>query len=347
MGLEIIEGRYLQDILDQPVALRDTLMGLERPSGLLELGERLVRGEFHRIVLTGMGSSFHGLHPLHLQLIDSGFSSMMVETSELVQYQTSLLNTQTLVVAVSQSGQSAETVRLLDVNQGRAAVIAVTNTPGSALAKQASASVFTRAGSEYSVSCKTYVSTLVALKWLGDLLCGRAAEQSWKELESSVDLVSKYVAAWRSHVAELALRLSGITDVFVVGRGPSLAAAATGALITKESAHFHAEGMSSAAFRHGPFEMLSGNIFVAVLSGEEKVRALNQRLCVDVRASGGKAELVGDDSEFVPFRLAQHEVSIRPILEILPIQMMTLALAALAGREAGKFERATKITTIE
>jgi len=347
MGLQIIEGRYLQDILDQPSALKDSLLGLERPAGLAHLAERVARGEFPRIVLTGMGSSFHALHPLHLQLISSGFGSMMVETSELVQYQTRFLNSQTLVVAVSQSGQSAETVRLLEVNHGASPVIAVTNTPGSALAQQAQVTLLTRAGSEYSVSCKTYVTTLMILKWLGDALCGGSAQQSVHELEGSVAMVSTYLAGWRRHVSELASRLEGIEDLFVVGRGPSLAAVGAGALIIKESAHFHSEGMSSAAFRHGPFEMLSEKIFVSVLAGEGKTRDLNQRLYTDIRDSGGTAELLGEDSSLAAFRLADGGGSVRPILEILPLQMMTIALAALAGREAGKFERGAKITTVE
>jgi len=347
LSLQIIEGRYLQDILDQPSALKDTLAGRERPGNLMKLAERLARGEFHRVVLTGMGSSFHALHPIHLQLIDSGVSSMMVETSELVQYQTRLLDSHTLVVAVSQSGQSAETLRLLEVNRGASALIGVTNTPVSALAQQAQAALLTRAGSEFSVSCKTYVTTLMVLKWLADALCGGSAEQSRHELESSVGLVSTYLAAWRAHVAELASRLEGIEDLFVVGRGASLAAVGAGALIIKESAHFHSEGMSSAAFRHGPFEMLSGKIFVAVLAGDEKTLELNERLSRDIRDGGGHADIIGEDSSLASFRLADSGSGVRPILEILPLQMLTIALAALGGREAGKFERATKITTVE
>jgi len=347
VGLEIIEGRYLQDIRDQPSALRDTLGGLERPSRLMQLADTLSHGDMQRLVLTGMGSSFHALHPLYLQLISSGFGSMMVETSELVQYQTRLLDSKTLLVAVSQSGQSAEVLRLLELNRNASPVIAVTNTPDSTLAKRAQVSLVTRAGSEYSVSCKTYVTTLMMLKWLGDALCGTSAEQSRHELEGSVFLVSSYLSNWKSHVEELASRMRGISDLLVVGRGASLAAVGAGALITKESAHFHAEGMSSAAFRHGPFEMLSPKIFVAVFSGDDKTRALNQRLCRDIQESGGNAELIGEDSGLRSFRLEEYGSNIRPILEILPLQMVTIALAALAGREAGKFERATKVTTIE
>jgi glucosamine--fructose-6-phosphate aminotransferase (isomerizing) len=135
--------------------------------------------------------------------------------------------------------------------------------------------------------------------------------------------------------------------MFLVGRGASLAAAGTGALIVKESDHFHAEGMSSAAFRHGPLEMLSDEIFVVVFTGDAKTRDLNHRLLTDIEQGGGHAEFVGENSRLGSFRIAEREASIRSILEILPVQMITLALAAIAGREPGRFDLASKVTTTE
>ena len=117
-------------------------------------------------VLTGMGSSFHALHPLHVRLIGRGIWSTLVETSELIHHQLELLGPGTLLVVVSQSGRSAETVRLLEAKSG-SPVVGVTNTAGSPLATAADATVFTRAGEEASVSCKTYVAALLALAWLG------------------------------------------------------------------------------------------------------------------------------------------------------------------------------------
>jgi glutamine---fructose-6-phosphate transaminase (isomerizing) len=343
-NLRLIEGRYLQDLLAQPQALNDTFAALDRPAQLMTLAGRLE--DFRRIVLTGMGSSFHALHPLNLQLIDHGYTSVMVETSELVHYHTPVFNPKTLVIAVSQSGESAEMVRLAKINQG-APVIAVTNTPESTLATHAAASLVTRAGREFSVSCKTYVSTVIMLQWLGDALCARDAEQSRRKMKEAAGAAAEYLADWKKHAAEIAERLSGIRDLFLVGRGASLAAVGAGALVIKESDHFHAEGMSSAAFRHGPFEMLSGEVFVGVFSGDRKTRELNHRLLADLRQAGGQGELIGETSTFESFRVAEHSDAIRPILEMLPVQMITIALAALAGREAGKFERTAKITTTE
>jgi glucosamine--fructose-6-phosphate aminotransferase (isomerizing) len=344
--LRVIEGRYLQDLLAQPQALSDTFAALDRPPELMELAGRLSQTDFQQIVLTGMGSSFHALHPLNLQLIDYGIGSTMVETSELVHYHTRVLNPKALVIAVSQSGESAEMVRLAKINNV-APVIAVTNTPGSTLARHAAVGLVTRAGREFSVSCKTYVATLMMLQWLGDALCGQDAEPSRGKLKEAASAVAAYLADWRKHVADVAERLRGIRDLFLVGRGTSLAAVGAGALVIKESDHFHAEGMSSAAFRHGPFEMLSGKVFVGVFSGDDKTRELNHGLLADIRQAGGRGELIGETSTLESFRVADHGAAVRSILEMLPVQMITVALAALAGREAGKFERATKVTTTE
>lgn len=345
--LQIVEGKYLQDILDEPRALEATLAGLDPSPVLINVAQCLADGKFHRVVLTGMGSSFHALHPLNLQLISHGFTALMVETSELVHYQSRFFDPKTLIVAVSQSGQSAEMIRLAEVNRERSELVAVTNTPQSPLVQHSTGALFTQAGAEFSVSCKTYVTALMVLKFLGDVLCQRDPQQSLRELERTPMLVGEYLNRWKEHVELLAKKLRSIDHLFFVGRGTSLAAVGTGALIIKESDHFNAEGMSSAAFRHGPFEMLSEDTFVVVFSGDEKTRDLNQRLLADIQQGGGHAEFIGQNSSLGPLRLQDHGESVRPILEILPVQMITLALAALANREAGKFERAAKITTTE
>jgi glucosamine--fructose-6-phosphate aminotransferase (isomerizing) len=345
--LAMIEGNYLRDLLHQPQALEDTLSALQPSKPLLALAHRMNRGRFHRVVLTGMGSSFHALHPLNLELISQGFTALMVETSELVHYKHQFFDPKTLIIAVSQSGQSAEMIRLVQTNRKRSAVIAVTNTPNSPLARHAEAAVLTKAGQEFSVSCKTYVSAVMALRWLGDVLCERDHRRSQRDLRQACPATASYLADWRDYVHTLARALAGVRQLFLVGRGASLASTGTGALIVKESDHFHAEGMSSAAFRHGPLEMLGEETFVLVFAGDKKTRTLNERLLQDIRRQDGRAELIGRDASLDPCRIEEHGPAIRPILEILPVQMITLALAARAGREPGRFELAAKVTTTE
>ncbi len=349
MALDIskIDGEYRRDLLDQPRALEETVAGLEVSSELQRLVTRTQKGEFRRVILTGMGSSFHALHPLRLQLIEHGILAMAAETSELIHYENNLLSPETLLVAVSQSGQSAEVIRLLNVNQGKSPLIAVTNTAESPLAKRAEATILTRAGLEFSVSCKTYVTALAALQWLGDVVRGCDLSESRRTLQSAAPAARDYLSRWEQHVRTLADTLREIRNLFLVGRGPSLAVAGTGALIIKESTRFPAEGMSSAAFRHGPFEMLGDEVFVLVFAGNKKTRDLNAGLFQDIREQRGRAEWVGDESGFAPCALPKALPSIGPILEILPVEMITLALAWQAGLQPGRFALASKVTTKE
>lgn len=343
----IVEGEYLADILDQPRALRATCERLKVADGLDTVISRLQRGDFKRVVLTGMGSSFYALHPLYLLLNSCGHTTIIIETSELVHYLPQLIDENSLVVAVSQSGQSAEVIRLLDQNDMRATIVGVTNTAASPLAHRANIICFTHAGTEFSVSAKTYVTALMTLQALGAALCGRDTSSAIADLGQASYAASTYLEQWREHVVEMASELEGIHHLFLVGRGRSLAAAGTGALILKESTGFHAEGMSSAAFRHGPMEMLGQETFVAVFAGDDPTLSLNVKLLQDVRNENARAELIGMKTERTAWRLPQAPTSLLPILEILPVQMMTLALAAQSGIEAGRFMLATKITTVE
>jgi glucosamine--fructose-6-phosphate aminotransferase (isomerizing) len=345
--LSVVQGGYLRDLLSQPDALQDTVSQLQESKELQTLAARLHKGKFKAVVLTGMGSSYHALNPLLLRLTEAGFPAILAETSELIYYRRSLLNAHSLIVAVSQSGQSVEMIRLLEKNRGRAALIAVTNTAASPLAKRSDAVVLTRAGEEFTVSCKTYVTALVALKFLGDRLCRIPVSRTRRDLHALVPAVTHYLAVWENHVQLQIPKLCGIRQLFLAGRGPSLAAAGTGALILKESTQFPAEGLSSASFRHGPFEMLGPETLILIFAGDSKTKDLNQRLAEDIQKQQGRVELIATEPIAKPFCMPQVPASLLPVVEILPIQMLTLALAAMVGREPGKFRFATKITTTE
>ena len=348
MPLRLIEGPYCRDILDQPRALEATHRGLEVTDRLADVARRLCDGRLGRVVLTGMGSSHLGLVPLHLRLVEAGHAPVTVESSELLHHQRRLLAPGTLLVLASQSGRSAEIVRLLEAVRGTGVVtVGVTNVAASPLAEEAAATVITHAGEESTVACKTYLAAQVALAWLGEVLTGGDLEATRAALAGSIDGAAAYLASWRTHVEWLAGRLEGVRAVYYAGRGSSIAAAGSAGLITKESTHRPSEGMSSAAFRHGPMEMLDPAVFLLVFAGPERTRALNEGLVADVRAAGARAFLAAGDSPEPAFRLPTIADVARPVVELLPVEMITLALAALDGREAGRFERATKVTATE
>lgn len=344
----VIAGSYHRDILDQPQALKNALGGLAVTTELANLARELGTGKYRRIVLTGMGSSLHALYPLHLALSRQGLASFWVETAELLLGFDGLYAADTLLVIVSQSGESAEIVNLLRRAGEFGHVIGITNYAQSRLGRLASSTLLLHAGTESTVSCKSYLTTLAVLHWLGVLLCQGDLAKARAELQFAEQCMRVYLTRWKEHVAELLNLTDGIQSVFVTGRGESLATAGTAGLILKESTRHHAEGMSCAAFRHGPLEMVGERVLVIVFEGDERVAGLNRRLVEDINQSGGRAVLAAPEGATANvFRLPVTCAALQPIIEILPIQMLSLALAARDGREAGRFERASKITTTE
>ena len=340
----VIEGPYLTDLLEQPAALKRAWEQLA-DQDLTRLPQ--LRGRYRRIVLTGMGSSQYSLYPLHLNLIRHGIISHLVETAELIHYQRELFARDALVIAVSQSGQSAEIVALADAVRGRAPLIALTNTAGSPLAAAADIALDMHAGPEATVSCKTYLCSLLMLEWLGAHLTGEDTVAVRDQLAPAASAVERYFSDWADKVASLVNDLAEVRRIFVTGRGPSLAAAQNGGLILKESVRFAAEGLSCPAFRHGPFEVLRSDVLVVVMAGDSRCAALNGRLAEDVRAAGGRAALVCPSEGGGAFRIPDTSERLRSLMDILPVQLMTLALGAIAGRQPGKFELNTKITATE
>ena len=343
----IVEGAYFSDLLAQPDTLRAVREGLADTHLAAPLLADWRAGRFARILLTGMGSSLHAAYPLHRAISGAGFVSHWIEAAELLQGFAPLYSPQTLLVAISQSGESAEIVSLAKRADDFGHLVGITNSERSSLGRAAGSRLPLNAGIESTVSCKTYVATLAVLRWLGAQLLHGDAHFALEELAQVERSVREYLSHWREYIRELLPLLEGIQDVFVTGRGDSLAAAGTGGLILKESTRRHAEGMSAAAFRHGPLEMAGGSVLVLIFEGDESVSPLHRRLANDILSGGGKAALIGPRTAGLNvFRLPDAPASVQPIVEILPVQMLSLALAARDGFEAGRFERASKVTDI-
>lgn len=334
---------YITDILAQPAVLQSVITKLSTSA----FDPAIKATKYRRIVLTGMGSSLHALYPLHRALSSEDVTSHWIEAAELLLGFDSFFAKDTLLIAVSQSGESAEVAKLMERASEFGHVIGVTNNAASTLGRAAGTVLLMQAGVESTVSCKTYLATLAGLHWLKAQLTVGDARVSLDELAQVQSAVSGYLSKWKEHVAELVPLLNGVTSVFVTGRGDSLATAGTGGLILKESTRQHAEGMSAAAFRHGPLEMAGAKVLVLIFEGDATTAVLHRRLADDIVRGGGRALLIGEQATAVKaFQLLSVPATVRPIVEILPIQMLSLALAERDGFEAGRFERASKITNI-
>lgn len=344
---------YITDLLAQPAAVRATLNNLAFDDPAMAVAADLwQRQPWKRIVLTAMGGSYYALTPFHYALIAAGQPVVTVEASELLYYWPPL-DADTLLVIVSQSGRSVELLKLLEQTNDGPARLAITNTADSPLAGASDATLLTVAGEEWTVSCKTYVAALAALA----LLAARVTMPEQFEsinaaLLAGADAMEQYLATLEQQVNTLDALVGDARPLMVLGRGPSLAAVGTGAMIIKEAAKVQAEGMSTAAFRHGPFEMVAPGLVALIYEGDERTADLNRRMAQDIVGAGGRAILASprEPTELRGVELVRLPVVdpvAQPLVEILPMQMLSVALARRYGREPGRFIHIGKVTTDE
>jgi glutamine---fructose-6-phosphate transaminase (isomerizing) len=331
---------YLADILAQPQALEATAAALARqqvPALLRQSIEQRVP-----LILTGMGASYFALLPLYRRLLEAGITATLIETSELLLSGLHLKPGKT-IIAISQSGESVEIVRLLSDRHTDVAVFGITNSRDSTLDRLATASLLMAAGKEAAVSTKTYLASLITLRWLGDAMLGGTSN-----LPAAAEAVAAYLSRWTGQVDQMSAFAQAIGNLFLVGRGDSLATAAAGALIMKESVRLPAEGLSGAAFRHGPLEMAAerGTV-ILVFTGTGDAVPLNERLTRDITAMGGRVVSVSPTAQSEPFRLPDVPAEFLPLVEILPVQLLTLAIGKARNMKAGEFRHMGKVTTIE
>jgi glucosamine--fructose-6-phosphate aminotransferase (isomerizing) len=335
---------YYGDILAQADALSNTIDSLQRATFPAEIRAGLRKGRWRKILLTGMGSSYFTLMPLFNRLLEEGYPAWLVETSELL-YSPAWQESNALVIAASQSGASGETMHLLEKISPEMALIGLTNTALSPLDQGATYSLVTQAGIESTVSCKTYVTALVAQSWLGDQLCD--GPRQFPGFFDLPRLVEAYLAHASEYIDQLTDLLMDIHQMYLVGRGGSIPSTGTGGLVLKEAVHIAAEGMSSAGFRHGPIEMIRSETFVLIFAGEGETASLNQKLYNEITRLGARTALVETNGGRRVFDLPNCPPQALPVLEILPVQMMSLALAELRNIPPGTFKFASKVTAVE
>lgn len=334
---------FLADILSQP----DSLARLDEKSlagTVAPLVQRIDR--FDRIVLTGMGASLEALRPAWLHMVAAGRPAWLIETAELLGRVAPLITPSTLIIAASQSGRSVELVELAETLRPKAgALLAITNDVGSPLAAQADTVIDIAAGIENAVSTKTYMNSLAAGMVVADAFAGRSPSGIF---ERTAQALKAYLADWERHLDDIGTFLANPQRLYIVGRGRSLASVGYSALILKEAVKIPAEGLSAPQFRHGPLELADDRLDVIVFAGDQQTdRERNKRLLTDLRGLGARAFWV-DDHDDIAGRIAmpRSEGADRAICEIVPVQLLAVAISRQAGIEPGKFRHLEKVTTI-
>jgi glucosamine--fructose-6-phosphate aminotransferase (isomerizing) len=343
---------FLDDVMGQPTAVEDTLAQLTGDASLIgSLGQ--LRHFHDTIVLTGMGNSLAALYPTHLRLLQAGLPAVWIEAGELFHYASDGLGEKTLVVMVSQSGESIEITRLLDKLSGKVSVLGITNEPNSALAKRAETPLVMKAGKEGIVATRTYVATLATLALLTGALTNTVEEELKKVRRATLamkELLGRKEAITRTLVGTLGNRPR---QLWTIARGPSLASAMGGALVMKEASHTAAEALSGGQFRHGPLEMVEAGHAALLFSPAGRGAMMVRRLGDDIAQYGGKVVVVGPKDDRLPganlplVETDKVDESVAPLVEIVAVELFADAVATARGHKAGEFKRMGKVTREE
>jgi glucosamine--fructose-6-phosphate aminotransferase (isomerizing) len=347
---------FLAEILEQPEALRRC--GDQFPADntdLIRLRQQLEDRKFRHIILTGMGSSLYGCYPLWLTLSQQISVPVTIwDTAELLHHAPETLRPDTVVIAVSQSGESIELVHLTQLELQPGLFISVTNGTGNTLARHADIALYTHAGAEATVSTKTYTVGMAALHLLGCALTGQNVGTAKNDLHQLADGIEQFLAGRDEKIEFMRAILGDSQALAYMGRGYSMATVNTAALITEESSKLFCMGLSAAQFRHGPIELARAGFRAVIFAGDDrtKTRALNVQLAHKIGGYGGRCLLItskpaaqADGVEVLT--IPDAAAPILPIAEIIPIQLLTIPLAAAGGFEAAAFERIGKITDSE
>jgi glucosamine--fructose-6-phosphate aminotransferase (isomerizing) len=303
-----------------------------------------------RIFITGIGASLFASIPLEYALCSAGVDAEAVEAGELLHYRSGLIS-DSVVIAVSRSGESVEVAKLLETMKGRNRIIGVSNEPKSLLARSSHISIHIGSMADEMVAIQTYTGTLLALCLLANAVtasidsAAEAARVSLPAFAAQVERSMEALQEWDDF-------FSGGSPVYLLGRGPSRASAAEGALLFHEVAKSPAVSMASASFRHGPVEVVDRSFRGLIFATQRRTRELDLSLAADLTRFGGRVRVIGaphagGDAPFADCELPQVPEALAPLFEIVPVQVAALRLAELRGIRPGSFRYAPQVTVDE
>jgi len=356
----------IKEIHEQPQALQDTMMGRLDTEGQVELDGVHYTTEQARAVtqvwITACGTAFHAGLIGRWYLEHWARIPVEPELASELRYRDPLLAPHALAVAISQSGETADTLAAVRETRARGArVLAVTNVVGSTLAREADDVLYTRAGPEIAVaSSKAYLTMLVGLQMLAlDLalrrgtITPRAAAVIIQEMKM---LPGKAAAVLRreDELRALAERLAAHEHVFFIGRGLDYAAAMEGSLKLKEISYVHSEALAAGELKHGTLALISPGTPVFALVTQRHVHEKTLSNIEEVKARGGEVIAVAfeDDAEIerhadVVVRLPRTDDALAPVLAVIPLQLFAYHVARVRGNDIDQPRNLAKSVTVE
>ena len=361
------EHFMLKEIFEQPLSIQDTMRGR-----LLEDGTTKISGinnnlkqflSADRIIIAACGTSWHaGLVGEYL-FEELTRIPVEVEYASEFRYRNPVINASDIVIAISQSGETADTLAALKLAKERGAFIyGICNVVGSSIARLTDSGTYTHAGPEIGVaSTKAFTTQLTVLTLLALHLGHKKGtidhdtyKRLCKELAHIPDLVAKTLEMNKDKVLEIAREYKDVSNCIYLGRGYNFPVALEGALKLKEISYIHAEGYPAAEMKHGPIALIDENmpvVFLAPSKGHyEKVVSNAQ----EIKARKGKIIAVVTEHDCQMSSLADHVLEIpevdeifSPILSVIPLQLLSYHIATMRGCNVDQPRNLAKSVTVE
>ncbi len=356
----------LKEIMEQPQTIRDSMRGRL----LLEEGTARLGGLAHdldsllyarRILITACGTSWHAALIGEYMLEEFVKIPVEVEYASEFRYRDPILDTDSVVIAISQSGETADTLAAVrEAKQKRSKVFGICNVVGSTIARETDAGVYLHAGPEIGVASTKAFTSQVTVLALITLLLGRMRSISnargrriAQELEELPERVAEALES-ADQVKAIAEKYHNCRNFLYLGRGYNFPVALEGALKLKEISYIHAEGYPAAEMKHGPIALIDENMPVVVIATQDSTYDKIISNIEEVRARNGRIIAIATKGDKEISKHAQHVIYVPQTLEMLmpvvatiPLQLLAYYIATFRGCDVDQPRNLAKSVTVE
>ena len=369
-----VKGGYAtfmdKEIHDQPTAVADTLRGRVNEAGDLILDEMHIDASVLRsvdkIIVVACGTAAYAGHVAKYAIEHWCRIPVEIELAHEFRYRDPIVSEKTLTVAISQSGETMDTIQAVrHAREQGSKVLAIVNTYGSTIAREADAVLYTHAGPEVAVaSTKAFLAQITACYLLG-LYLAQLRGNKWPDevaeyldnLAAMPDRIQHVLDHEEARVRELGTELADKSSFLFLGRHVGFPVALEGALKLKELAYVHAEGFAAGELKHGPIALVEDGLPVFVIVPTPRRPVLHDKVISniqEVRARGARTIVIAEEGDEAVVPFADHVVRVPatptlmwPLLTVVPLQIFAAALAKAKGLDVDQPRNLAKSVTVE
>jgi glucosamine--fructose-6-phosphate aminotransferase (isomerizing) len=361
------EHFMLKEIFEQPKTIEDTFRGRINPEksevilgGLIDVFPKILSAK--RIIIIGCGTSWHAALVGEYLIEEYARTPVEVEYASEFRYRNPILNADDVVIAISQSGETADTLAALRMAKERGAtILGICNVVGSSIARETDGGVYTHAGVEIGVaSTKAFTAQVTVLTLLAIKLAkekGQISAGMYLDLIKEVaDIPEKVksILVKHPHIKEVAAKYKDAINALYLGRGYLFPVALEGALKLKEISYMHAEGYAAGEMKHGPIALVDDNLPVVVVAAKDHYYEKIVSNIQEVKARKGNIIAVvteGDEGlkNMVNdlFEIPKSHPAVSPLLAIIPLQLFSYYIAVMRGCDVDQPRNLAKSVTVE